>query len=298
MPMDSSSLKDFIKENKLFPSLEDKELNEFVDVMSVVEYKKGDVIFTMNDTPKYMFIIMSGLVKLTINGSEFKSLMPGEIFGEIGIINQAIRSGETQAAKDSSIIRIEGKKLFDSEFLNSSVALKVVRQLSANISSYLITREQATTQEIIRRGEGEFIEFKSTLRINLRTGQKDTAIEKASLKTIAAFLNSKGGTLLIGVEDDGNVLGTDTDRFPNSDKLLLHLTNLIKDKLGSIHLKFVDMHLVKIEEKNVLRVDCHSTASPAYLNFDGKEDFFIRTGPSTTSMRLSKIYAYITDRFY
>src|ERR1700704_5238042 len=52
-------------------------------------------------------------------------------------------------------------------------------------------------------GSGTNIEFKSTLRINLHTRQKDSKMELAVLKTVAAFLNMSGGTLVIGVADDG-----------------------------------------------------------------------------------------------
>lgn len=60
-----------------------------------------------------------------------------------------------------------------------------------------------SVEELIHRGESERLEFKSTLRWNLHTDSKDKRIEHAVLKTIAAFLNTQGGTLLIGVEDDG-----------------------------------------------------------------------------------------------
>ena len=49
---------------------------------------------------------------------------------------------------------------------------------------------------------------------------------------LAAFLNSKGGTLLIGVGDGGEVIGLENDKFQNEDKFALHLDNLIKDQLG------------------------------------------------------------------
>jgi len=75
-------------------------------------------------------------------------------------------------------------------------------------------------------------EFKGTLRVNLHTGQNDVKLEHAVLKTLAAFLNSKGGTLFVGVNDDGEVIGLENDKFLNRDKMALHLDNLIKDQLG------------------------------------------------------------------
>lgn len=90
--------------------------------------------------------------------------------------------------------------------------------------------------DLIAGGETGAVEFKSTLRTNLHTGQVDDKIQVSVLKTIAGFLNAKGGTLLIGVADDGEVLGLDADGFQSEDKLGLHLVNLVKDRIGEVFL--------------------------------------------------------------
>ena len=66
---------------------------------------------------------------------------------------------------------------------------------------------------LIRKGENKHIEFKETFSKNIRTGQKDKDIEKSSLKNIVGFLNADGGTLIIGVSDDGTVTGVEDDFF-------------------------------------------------------------------------------------
>ena len=71
-----------------------------------------------------------------------------------------------------------------------------------------------TTAELTTGGETEGVEFKSTLRTNLHTGQPDEKMQMAALKTIAAFLNAGGGTLLIGVADDGSVQAWRSTVFP------------------------------------------------------------------------------------
>jgi predicted HTH transcriptional regulator len=88
--------------------------------------------------------------------------------------------------------------------------------------------------QLLAAGEGDVVEFKSTLRTNLHTGQPDERIQLSVLKTIAGFLNAGGGTLVIGVDDDENVLGLAADAFPNEDKMGLHLVNLIRDRVGDI----------------------------------------------------------------
>src|SRR3546814_11076929 len=67
--------------------------------------------------------------------------------------------------------------------------------------------DKIQVSELIAAGEGDGVEFKSTLRMNLHTGQVDDKMQVTVLKTIAGFLNAKGGTLLIGVSDDGQEIG-------------------------------------------------------------------------------------------
>ena len=56
--------------------------------------------------------------------------------------------------------------------------------------------------DLIELGESSILEFKSTFQWDVVKGEQNKALRLSSLKTIAAFLNSQGGTLLIGVEDD------------------------------------------------------------------------------------------------
>jgi len=51
------------------------------------------------------------------------------------------------------------------------------------------------------------------------------------LKAIVAFCNSAGGELLIGVADDGSIVGIEHDGFSNEDKFQLHLRNLLLERI-------------------------------------------------------------------
>ena len=85
---------------------------------------------------------------------------------------------------------------------------------------------------LVNTGEGVATEFKSTLRVNVHTGQNDIRMEREVLKTLAAFLNSNGGSLVIGVNDKGKPTGLEVDNFHSEDKMNLHLVNLIRDRMG------------------------------------------------------------------
>lgn len=150
----------------------------------------------------------------------------------------------------------------------------------------------------IARGEGMQIEFKSTLRQNLHTGAKDPKMEHAVLKTLAAFLNSReGGTLFIGVNDDGEVLGLEADGFANEDKLALHLDNLIKTRLGPAVFARLKIEFGAIDGHRFLAVACRPSDTPVFLKNGNNEEFYIRTGASSPSLPASHAHEYIQQRF-
>lgn len=164
-------------------------------------------------------------------------------------------------------------------------------------AQFLIPSDQRMLQ-LIGGGENETCEFKSTLRTNLHTGAADRAIEHAALKTLAAFLNKRGGSLLIGVEDGGTVIGLAKDQFPNTDKLILHFKNLIQATMPDA-LDLIRFTVVPAEGREVLLVECERGKRPIYLkNRDTKDDeFYVRRGPSTDRLGMRDAFAYIQSNF-
>ena len=151
--------------------------------------------------------------------------------------------------------------------------------------------------KLIHRGENEKLEFKATLRTNLFTDQYDKNIEHAVLKTIAAFLNSEGGTLLIGVSDKAEIFGIEKDRFPSNDKFNLHFTNLIKEYIGNENLPYLHFELVLLEGKNIMKVSCMKTKRPLFLRFNKIEEFYVRVGAATVQLTGSQLVDYIRNNF-
>ncbi len=154
-----------------------------------------------------------------------------------------------------------------------------------------------TYEARIQQGEGFRVEFKSTLRVNLHTGKPDPKMEHAVLKTIAAFMNSKGGTLFVGVNDDGEALGLDQDNFPNEDKLLLHLDNLIKSKLGDGSFAAITPEIGELGGRRFLAVECEASETPVFLKNGQQEEFYIRAGASSPALPGSQTHEYIQTRF-
>ncbi|KKG10914.1 hypothetical protein EO98_19475 [Methanosarcina sp. 2.H.T.1A.6] len=160
----------------------------------------------------------------------------------------------------------------------------------ANDSDYIL--------ELIRRGESKKLEFKSTLRMNLLSGKPDWNIEHAVLKTIVAYLNTDGGILLVGVSNNGEVLGIKNDGFQNEDRFLLHFKQLIKQHIGLNYAPMIEYALVPVSGKNVLEIDCRKSDKAVFLNPDkNDEEFYIRIGPSSERLTGSKLIEYVNRQY-
>ena len=150
---------------------------------------------------------------------------------------------------------------------------------------------------LVEVGEGELLEFKSTLRVNLHTGEKDPRIELAIVKTIAGFLNTTGGTLVVGVSDDGVPVGLAPDGFPDEDRTNLYLVDLLKSRIGAPTMLYVHPRFEDYQDERVLVVECQPSKSPVFVKDGNVERFYIRTGAATTELTASQIQQFIKQRF-
>jgi len=157
--------------------------------------------------------------------------------------------------------------------------------------------EEPDLISLISKGENSRLEFKSSMRWSFRTKRHDRNIEMAWLKVIVAFLNSDGGTLLIGVQDDGSILGIEADNFPNEDKCLLHFTDLVRDYIGLEFSRFITQSFVMVDGKKVLKVECEKSKKPAFFKKDKRyEEFYIRSGPSNRILSMKEMLDYLENR--
>lgn len=183
-------------------------------------------------------------------------------------------------------------------FEDSFVKRILLRFISKNRKLFASLASPADyVEELVKQGESEEIEFKSSIRTNMYTNQHDRRIEHSLLKTIVAFLNSNGGTLLIGISDAGEILGLNADNFKNDDKARLHLTTLIKNHIGNDFAFLIKSEIITISEKNIMKIECKKSIKKVFLKMNGDEEFYIRSGPSSVQLRGSKLIDYVSFRF-
>jgi len=157
-----------------------------------------------------------------------------------------------------------------------------------------------TIRLLIDVGESDTVEFKSSLRWDHRQKKCNKALEMVIVKTIAGFLNHYGGDLLIGVADDGSIVGLEDDyatlRKKDRDGFELLLMQLVKNALGGdvctlLHIVFQD-----IDGCDVCRVLIEPSERPVYVRHDGKALYFVRTGNSTHELDTKEALDHITHR--
>ena len=157
--------------------------------------------------------------------------------------------------------------------------------------------------ELITSGESSTCEFKETMRVCLSQKAPPQVIERGVLKTIAAFLNSKGGDLFIGVNDSEEIVGLEKDYLSfnkpqdqNKDGFLKHLDNIIgKTFSNSIH-SSLRIGIETINNLDFCRINVKKVKTPIFAIIDKKEIFYIRRSGSTVELSKSEMMKYLKNR--
>lgn len=176
-----------------------------------------------------------------------------------------------------------------------------VNILKANIK-HLSKDIKYDAKYLIKQKENKNLEFKETLRFDIKKVEVNKELEKVIAKTIIGFLNAEGGNLIIGVSDKGEIRGLEKDinTLPKKDidGFQNHLTMIIKTMIGVNFLNSIDVNFETIEEKDVCVISVKKGHKPAYLkNQDNKEEFFVRVGNSTQPLSMSEAEEYIKEHF-
>lgn len=163
-------------------------------------------------------------------------------------------------------------------------------------------REPANLEGLLAQPEGSQLEFKSTARMNVHTGKVDDEIEFAVVKTVSAFANADGGTLLIGVDDDGEVIGVERDyplvKHRNQDGFELWLTDLFVNQLGKTRATELDVSLHQFDDGTVCRVDVPAGDEPLFvMSPDGSRRFYVRLNNRSEPFEGEEILDYRDQRW-
>lgn len=155
---------------------------------------------------------------------------------------------------------------------------------------------------IIRQGEGPLLEFKSSLRWDLQEQRVNKALEAVILKTLAGFLNSPvGGTLLVGVADNGEIVGLSHDyqtlKKPDQDGFEQTLMTAVSNNLGADLCPLLHVLFHKLGDHDVCRVIISPASRPVFLTQSGTPKLFVRTGGATRDLNIQEALEYVAGRW-
>lgn len=178
------------------------------------------------------------------------------------------------------------------EFLERRRAL-----LAKAVNAFLSGLENAsalpavTIEELIAAGESTTVEFKET-----------TAFEGAIAKSVAGFMNAQGGTLLIGVTDEGDVvgIGADVQRLKarnGKDAYVHHVTQLLLGGLPKERVPSVKVSIAPLGDAQVCRVDVPPAPEPVFIKHNGAHTLFVRVGNLTKPFDAREQQAYVREHF-
>ncbi len=155
--------------------------------------------------------------------------------------------------------------------------------------------------ELISQGESNFVEFKSSIRWDYQRSAVNKGLEYVIAKTIAAFMNTEGGKLVIGVDDDGNILGLDYDYSTlskaNKDGFLLQMDKIINNYLGNEFHEYLNVTVTLLNGKEICVVEILDSSQPVFVRRDDEEEFYIRASASSLPLSTREANNYISSHW-
>ena len=151
--------------------------------------------------------------------------------------------------------------------------------------------------ELVLLGESTVLEFKSTFQWDVMKNEQNKGLRHSTLKTIAAFMNSDGGTLILGVEDNGAIFGLERDLAlldGSCDRFERLLADQMIDLLGQGVVSYVRVRFEEIEDKLVCAITVDSVREGVFLKSPRGKEFFVRFGNSTRSLDPEQTHEYLS----
>jgi hypothetical protein len=223
---------------------------------------------------------------------------------QLRILPVALPDLETQRSISKNISKLSELRYLVDEIaqnisLNPVSSVSMTQQVDEALAVFGRLSAEDHVVSLLRQGESKTVEFKQTFSLDIADNQKKLFLEDAVIKTIAAFLNSDGGDLLVGVNDDCQITGLDFEveklHRSNRDNFLKHFKNCFKSRIGEQFYPCVSSGIVEVAGKSVFRVTCRPSDIEVFV--DGK-DFYVRTNPATDKLDGRKLLEYVKQRFH
>ena len=310
-----STVDDFKPEiSVILPKIPTKKLKPTSEITDVKPDQYVIELDTNKLLPGYLLhFLKSQLGQLSLNLAARSAYIPTLSMKDVMELKIPLPRLEVQKNIVTAVDKLEAVNTELSDITNDlSSSPTNVEILTSKLDDILNALNELTEPEKafskILQGEGELIEFKETFSLDVRRfkndnnykATKEEKIEHSSLKTIAAFMNAKGGDLFIGVDDNAVVLGIEAElvKFHKNslDQYLLHLNNRIQDRFETPVMNMLSVKPLKLSGKIVINIQVSpSKNDPIFLK--PNSDFYVRSTPSTEKLTGNGMFSYIKERF-
>ena len=157
-------------------------------------------------------------------------------------------------------------------------------------------------RHLIADGENKRVEFKSSLRWDMDEGKVNKVLEDVVVKTIAGFLNTEGGTLLIGVDNTGGAIGLAGDygtlNGQSRDAFELHLQQIVARDLGeALSASYLTVNFHKIDGEDICQITVDPSDQPVYVENSNQALFYVRNGNLTRALPVDETVRYVQHRW-
>ncbi len=157
--------------------------------------------------------------------------------------------------------------------------------------------------DLIAQGESEKVEFKSSFRWDFRTNSPNPALSYVIAKVLSSFMNSSGGTILIGVDDKSEVLGLEKDYLTferskqNKDGFELYFMQVMRNCFGVEPMRYLHLDFPSIAGKTIARVEAEHASIPVYVKSEGKTEFYLRVGNASQPLTIDETVRYVKSHW-
>lgn len=273
-----------------FQGFAPQELREISAICRLVQFAAGAEVFTIDHSGKSVFIVASGKLRLRLKTRRIKEYSAGELFGEIAVLSNRGRLGTIQCLEDAELVVIDKERIFQSDLLSLTTRLNLIMALTQKMISYFYQQEPAATERIRQHSPSETLSFVESL---------DAKNERTVIQTIAAFLNQRGGTLLIGLSANGQLSGLELSKG-SADALRGSLRDQFTKQLDASVVELIHFDVDTIDEQPIIRIDVDPAERPVFYTNPqtGEERFIVRMGDQNNLLqREQQIDAFVGRRF-
>lgn len=169
------------------------------------------------------------------------------------------------------------------------------------VRGFLEAELERTVVSLVASGESEHVEFKASARWDLERGCVSRQLEDTLMRTVAGMLNNTGGSLLIGVNDEGGICGLERDyatlKDRNRDGFERFIVGLMRSRLGGHVCPLAHVTFHAADGRDICRIIVEPADRPVYFQDGGASRFYLRTGNSTRELDARETLEHVSRRF-